>query len=245
MDTVGEGWCFFLNGVSYIAVIAVLLLMTVVAEKRPTLLGSAFSNIADGFQYVRRTKSVRSLLLLLGLTSLTGMPYAVLMPVFAEQILHGGPKAYGLLLGSAGIGALAAALVLAMRRGVDGMERRVGIAAVGFGICLVLFSVSRFFWLSLALLVPTGFCMMVGPTSSNTLIQTIVPDHLRGRVMAVYSMMFLGMTPFGALLAGFLGKALGAPTTVMLGGIVCIVGGIIFGRRLATSTHVPHRFIEA
>jgi MFS family permease len=244
MGAVGEGWCFFINGVSYLAVIASLLLMTVVTEKRPTLLGSAFSNIVDGFQYVRRTKSVRALLLLLGLTSLTGMPYAVLMPVFAEQILHGGPRAYGLLLGSAGIGALIAAMALAMRRGVEGMERWVGVAAAGFGVCLVLFSVSRLFWLSLALLMPAGFCMMVGPISSNTLIQSIVPDHLRGRVMAVYSMMFLGMTPFGALLAGFLAKVLGAPATVMLGGIVCIAGGIIFGWRLATSTHVPHRFIE-
>jgi MFS family permease len=245
VEAVGEGWCFFMNGISYVAVIAGLLLMTITAESRPSLLGSALSNIIDGFQYVRRTKPIRTLLLLLGLVSLTGMPYAVLMPVFVDEILHGGPRALGLLMGSAGIGALTAALVLAMRRGVDGLQRWVGFAGAGFGACLILFSLSRFFWLSLALLVPTGFCMMVGLTASNTLIQSIVPDHLRGRVMAVYSMMFLGMAPFGALLAGVLAKHLGAPATVRLGGIICIVGATIFGWRLANSAPVRHRIIEA
>jgi MFS family permease len=184
-------------------------------------------------------------LLLLGLVSLTAMPYAVLLPVFAKQILGGGAREQGLLMTSAGIGALTAALVLAMRRGVDGLQRWVGVAATGFGVCLILFSLSRYFWLSAGLLVPAGFCMMVGLTASNTLIQTVVPDDLRGRVMAVYSMMFLGMAPFGALLAGVLAKVLGAPGTVMFGGAVCITGAIIFGPRLAASTNIPHRIIEA
>ena len=236
VDVVGEGWCFFLNGVSYTAVIAGLLLMSIVVQRQARPPGSALSNIIDGFRYVRRTKSIRVLLLLLGLVSLTGMPYAVLMPVFADRILHGGPKALGLLMGAAGTGALIAALVLAMRRSVQGLDRWVAFAAAGFGASLILFSLSRSFWLSFSLLVPAGFCMMVGLTSSNTLIQTIVPDHLRGRVMAVYSMMFLGMAPFGALLAGALAGHLGAPGTVILGGTICIVGAIIFGWRLAVST---------
>jgi MFS family permease len=245
VEAVGEGWCFFINGVSYIAVIAGLLLMTVTIEKRPGLPGSTLSSIIDGFRYVRQTKSVRALLLLLGLLSLTGMPYAVLMPVFADRILHGGPQTLGLLMGSAGFGALSAGVVLAMRRGVDGLERWVNIAGAGFGVSLTLFSLSRSIWLSLALLVPIGFCMMVGLTSSNTLIQSIVPDHLRGRVMAVYSMMFLGMAPFGALLAGVLAKGLGAPGTVMLGGAICTTGAVLFGWRLAVSTRVRRRVIEA
>ncbi len=245
VEAVGEGWCFFLNGLSYIAVIAGLLWMTIVVEKRTVPLGSPISNIIDGFQYVRHTKPIRAVLLLLGLVSLTAMPYAVLLPVFAKDILGGGAREQGLLLASAGVGALTAALVLAMRRGVDGLERWIGLAAAGFGTCLILFSLSRHFWLSFAFLMPTGFCMMVGLTASNTLIQTIVPDHLRGRVMAVYSMMFLGMAPFGALLAGVLARGLGAPVTVVLGGIVCIIGATIFGWRVAISAHPRHRIIEA
>jgi MFS family permease len=234
MDVVGEGWCFFFNGVSFIAVIIGLLLMRVVVEQRPGPLGSALSHIIDGFRYVRHTKSIRTLLLLLGLLSLTGMPYAVLMPVFAERILHGGPRAYGLLLGSAGVGALTAAVILTMRRGVEGLERWIGLAGVGFGVCLVLFSLSRFFWLSLVLLMPTGFCMMIGLTSSNTLLQTITPDHLRGRVMALYSMMFMGMAPFGALLSGTLAHMIGAQATVTAGGLACVLVLGLSGRRLLT-----------
>jgi MFS family permease len=245
IEIAGEGWCFLINGLSYIAVIVGLLLMTIVAEKRPAPPGSAISNIIDGFRYVRRTESIRALLLLLGLVSLTAMPYAILLPVFAKQILGGGAREQGLLMTSAGIGALTAALVLAMRRGVEGLHRWVGIAGTGFGVCLILFSLSRYFWLSAGLLVPAGFCMMVGLTSSNTLIQTIVPDHLRGRVMAVYSMMFLGMAPFGALLAGVLAKGLGAPGTVAFGGVICITGAVIFGWRLAVSTRIPHGTIQA
>lgn len=245
IEAVGEGWCFLINGISYLAVIAGLLLMTITVAQRPAPPGSALSNIVDGFRYVRHTKSIRALLLLLGLVSLTAMPYAVLLPVFAKEILGGGAQEQGLLMTSAGIGALTAALVLAMRRGVDGLERWVGFAAAGFGTCLIAFSLSRYFWLSAGLLVPAGFCMMTGLTASNTLIQAIVPDHLRGRVMAVYSMMFLGMAPFGALLAGFLAKALSAPGAVMLGGLICITGAVIFGWRLVVSARIHHRVIEA
>jgi MFS family permease len=235
VGAVGEGWCFLINGVTYIAVIVGLLWMTIAAKERIRPAGSALANIIDGFRYVRRTPSIRAMLLLLGLLSVVGMPYAVLMPVFADRILHGGPKALGMLMGAAGLGALFGALVMATRRNVRGLERWIPLAATGFGASLLFFSLSHFFWLSVALLVPAGFFVMIDLTSSNTLIQTIVPDHLRGRVMALYSMMFLGMAPFGALLSGGLAHAIGAPGTVALGGGICVVGAAFFAQRLAAT----------
>lgn len=229
---VGEGWCFFVNGVSYIAVIVSLLLMKVAKKARPMAQGSAVENIKEGFRFVGGTPPVRALMLLLALVSLMGMPYAVLMPIFADRILHGGASGLGLLMGASGVGALAGALSLAMRRGVSGLGRWVAFASAGFGVSIILFSLSRSFWLSALLLIPVGFSMMVQMASSNTLVQSMVPDHLRGRVMAVYSMMFMGMAPFGALLAGTLAGRLGAPLTVALGGGVCIVGAILFWTRL-------------
>jgi MFS family permease len=226
---VGEGWCFFANGVSYLAVIIGLLLMKVKAGGRIPLPGSTFASIVEGFRYVGRTGPVRSLLFLLGLVSLLGLPYMVLMPIFADQILHGGARGLGLLMGASGVGALIGALSLAMRQGVRGLGRLVAVSAAGFGASLILFSFSRAFWLSAALLMPVGFCMIVEMASSNTLIQTLVPDNLRGRVMAVYGMMLMGMAPTGALLAGALAHQLSAPITVALGGSVCIVAAIIFG----------------
>jgi MFS family permease len=230
--TIGEGWCFFANAVSYIAVITGLLLMRMMRRARVSLPGSAISSIVEGFSYVGRTGPVRALLLLLGLISLMGMPYAVLMPIFADQILHGGARGLGLLMGASGIGALIGALSLAARQGVRGLGRWVAFASLGFGVSIILFSLSRSFWLSAALLMPVGFFMMVEMASSNTLVQSMVPDNLRGRVMAVYSMMFMGMAPIGALLAGTLAGRVGAPKTVAIGGAVCIVGAAVFWSRL-------------
>jgi MFS family permease len=230
--TIGEGWCFFSNAVSYTAVIIGLLLMKITVQRRVPLPGTALASIIEGFKFVGRTGPVRALLLLLGLVSLMGMPYAVLMPIFADQILHGGPRGLGLLMGASGMGALAGALSLAARKGVYGLGRWVAISSAGFGVSIILFSLSRSFWLSAALLVPVGFSIMVQMASSNTLVQSMVPDNLRGRVMAVYSMMFMGMAPIGALLAGMLAGRLGAPTTVMIGGAICIVGATAFGLRL-------------
>jgi MFS family permease len=224
---VGEGWCFFGNAVSYIAVLSGLLMMNITPVIRPRA-GSTFSNIAEGFGYVIRTKPVLALLLLLGLVSVTGMPYAVLMPIFADQILGGGSSTLGFLMGASGSGALIAALVLASRRHVFGLGRWVVLACAGFGISLILFSLSRNFWLSAAILVPVGFAMMTQMSSSNTLIQAMIPDELRGRVMSVYSMMFMGMAPLGSLLAGMLAGIIGAPETVALGGIVCLASAIVF-----------------
>jgi MFS family permease len=160
------------------------------------------------------------------------MPYSVLMPVFADKILHGGARGLGILMGSTGVGALLAALALAARSRLTGISRWIAFAAGGFGVSLALFALSRNFWLSAGLLIPVGFCMMLETSSSNTLLQAMVPDELRGRVMAIYSMMFMGMAPFGAFFGGALADRIGAPTTVAVGGVACVGAALIFGMRL-------------
>jgi MFS family permease len=243
--TIGEGWCFLLNAVSYLAVITGLLLMRLAPQARAAHRGSALAGIVEGFRYVRHTRPIRALLLLLGLVSLVGMPYAVLMPIFADKILHGGPRALGLLMCMGGTGALIGAVVLAGKKGIRGLEAWIPSAAAGFGISLILFSLSRSFWLSAILLLPAGFSIMIELASSNTLIQSLVPDTLRGRVMAVYSMMFMGMAPFGSLLAGALAHRLGAPATVAIGGAISIGGAIVFRLRLPGLRHAARRIIVA
>jgi MFS family permease len=225
---VGEGWCFLLNGISYVAVIAGLLLMEVPKRRRERRPHSPFRDTVEGFRFVARTAPVRALLLLLGIMSFAGMPYAVLMPVFARSILHGGARELGILMAASGIGALGGALSLAARRHVHGLGRWVAVAAGCFGIALGLFSLSHTFWLSVVLLVPVGASMMVEMAASNTLIQAMVPNALRGRVMAVYSMMLMGMAPFGGLWAGYVAGHIGAPATVAIGGAICVIGGIVF-----------------
>jgi MFS family permease len=232
VGAIGEGWCFFVNAASYIAVLAGLLLMDAPSRTHVVIQGSALARIVEGFTFVGRTKPVWALLLLLGVLSLVAMPYSVLMPIFADQILDGGPRGLGLLMGSAGIGALAGAMTLAARRGIKGLGRWVAMATVGFGVGLILFSFSRTFWLSAAILVPMGYCMIVAMAASNTLIQSMVPDTMRGRVMAVYSMMFMGMAPLGALAAGTLGGRIGAPWTVRLGGIASVLVAAAFAFKL-------------
>ena len=241
---VGEGWCFFANGVSFLAVIAGLLMMQLVAPRR-SLEGSPLDNIIEGFRFVAHTVPIRALMLLLGMISFTGMPYAVLMPVFADQILHGGAQGLGLLMGASGLGALCAAITLAGRKSVSGLGQWVAVAASCFGVALILFSVSRHFWLSVALLVPVGFFIMLQMASSNTLIQSMVPDHLRGRVMAVYSMMFMGMAPLGALLAGSLAHGIGAPMTVAIGGVIALISGTVFGLHLPKLRPIARELIVA
>jgi MFS family permease len=229
---IGEGWCFLLNGLSYIAVLAGLLAMRLPAREASPRAGSALGHIIEGIQYVARTGPIRTLLLLLGLISLMGTPISVLMPIFADRILHGGPSGMGLLLGASGGGALAGAFMLAARTNVRGLGRWVAVSAVVFGASLVLFSLSRSFTLSILLLIPVGFFMMVEMGSTNTLIQAMVPDHYRGRVMAIYSMMLMGMAPFSALLAGTFSRFMGAPATVAAGGLACLAGGVLFWIKL-------------
>ncbi len=229
---IGEGWCFFANGLSYIAVIIGLLMMNVKAPPRPRASGSALSRVLEGFRFVRGARPIRWLLTLLGVSSLAGMPYAVLMPIFADQVLHGGARGLGILMGATGVGAVIGALSLAVRSEIRGLGRWVGYSCAGFGISLILFAWSRVFWLSAFLLVPIGLSLMLQMGASNTLIQAMVPDHLRGRVMAVYSMMFMGVAPFGAFLAGLVAEKLGAPLAVTSGGLCCIAASIFFLMRL-------------
>jgi MFS family permease len=240
----GEAWCFGANALSYVAVIAGLLLMHVHCAPRISK-NSPIEDIVEGFRWVNQTRVIRALLLLIGLVSLVGMPYTVLMPVFADQILHGGARALGILMGSTGVGALFGALTLASKTGVKGLGRWVAITCATFGISLFLFSFSTSFWLSVVLLMPAGYSMMLQMACSNTLIQTMVPDELRGRVMALYSMMFMGMAPIGAFVGGALAHRVGAPTTVAVGGVACIVGAIWFARGLPAMRIESHRLIIA
>jgi MFS family permease len=235
---IGEGWCFFANAVSYIAVIIGLLLMHVIRPVRAAM-ASPLEHMMEGFRFVNQTAPIRALLLLLGLVSLVGMPYVVLMPIFADQILHGGARGLGILMGATGVGALLGALTLAFRQGVKGLGRWVAWCCAGFGASLIVFALSRTFWVSVILLLPVGYCMMLQMACSNTLIQVMVPDALRGRVMAVYSMMFMGMAPIGALLGGALAERLGAPHTVAIGGLASLLGACWFGM------HLPKIRVEA
>jgi MFS family permease len=242
---IGEGWCFFANGISYIAVIIGLLLMRLERHVFRTPTGSPLANIIEGFRFARQTAPIRALLLLLGLVSLVSMPYTVLMPIFADKILHGGARGLGILMGATGVGAMLGALTLATRTGVRGLGRWVAFSCAGFGVTLALFSFSRNFYLSTALLVPAGFCMMLQMSSSNTLIQAMVPDQLRGRVMALYSMMFMGMAPFGALLGGALAGRIGAPLTLSMGSVACVGGALLFGINLPKIRVEARRLIIA
>jgi MFS family permease len=229
---VGEGWCFFANAVSYVAVITGLLLMRVPsapAAERPV---SVLAHVMEGFRFVSRSRPILALLLLLGLVSLMGTPYSVLMPIIADQTFHAGARGLGILMGASGVGALLGALSLASRVGLRGYGRTIAFAAIGFGLSLIAFSVVRRFWLGVAFLLPVGFAMMTQMAASNTLIQSMIPNALRGRVMAVYSMMFMGMAPIGALLAGSLAGWFGATTTVAAGGAFCLAGGLLFMLRL-------------
>jgi MFS family permease len=241
---IGEGWCFFANAVSYIAVIIGLLLMKVHGPVRAAM-ASPFEHMMEGFRFVNHTAPIRALLLLLGVVSLVGMPYAVLMPIFADQILHGGALGLGILMGATGVGALLGALTLAFREGVKGLSRLVALCCGGFGLSLIVFSLSHRFWISVILLLPVGYTMMLQMASSNTLIQVMVPDALRGRVMAVYSMMFMGMAPIGALLGGALAERLGAPLTVAIGGMASVAGACWFGLQLPKIRVEARRLIVA
>ena len=242
---IGEGWCFFANAVSYIAVIIGLFMIRVQFPARLAAEASPLAHMAEGFRFVRNTGPIRALLLLLGLVSLVAMPYTVLMPVFADRILHGGAQALGVLMGATGVGALLGALTLAAKTGVSGLGRWVAFACAGFGVSLILFAYSRNLWLSTVLLLPVGFCMMLQMSSSNTLIQAMVPDHLRGRVMAVYTMMFMGMAPFGSFFAGALADRLGAPLTVAIGAVAAVGGAAWFWMGLPKIRVEARRLIVA
>jgi MFS family permease len=237
---VGEGICFLINAFSFLAVIASLLVMKIV-KKKPGAPHSPFvEGLKEGFSYAFGFAPIRSLLLLLALVSLMGMPYMVLMPVFARDILHGGPNTFGFLMGATGIGALAGALFLASRKSVLGLGRIIVISSLIFGVGLISFSLSSRLLPSLILMVVVGFGMMVQMASTNTVLQTIVEEDKRGRVMSLYTMAFMGMVPFGSLLAGALADTIGVPQTVAFGGACCIVGSLLFARKLPEMRKMIH-----
>ena len=226
-----EGWCFFVDGISYIAVIISLLLMRVHVAELKRAAAPMFEQMREGWQYVSTFVPIRNILLLFALVSLMGMPYMVLMPLFAAQVLHGGAHTLGFLMGTAGVGALISALSLVVRKSVRGLIKMIPIAAAVFGAGLILFGLSHVVWISLVLMTTVGFGMMQGLTASNTIIQTLVPEDKRGRVMSYYTAAFVGMAPFGSLLAGSLAHWIGAPRTVMLTGTCCILGAAWFWSR--------------
>jgi len=226
-----EGWCFFVDGISYIAVIISLLLMRVHVAELKRAAAPMFEQMREGWQYVSTFVPIRNILLLFALVSLMGMPYMVIMPLFAAQVLHGGAHTLGFLMGAAGVGALISALSLVVRKSVRGLIKMIPIAAAIFGAGLILFGLSHVVWISLVLMTAVGFGMMQGLTASNTIIQTLVPEDKRGRVMSYYTAAFVGMAPFGSLLAGSLAHWIGAPRTVMLTGTCCILGAAWFWSR--------------
>ncbi len=233
---VGEGWCFALDALSYLAVIGSLLAMRLphraagqqgTAAKPPVL-----AELRAGFAYAAGSGPIRSILLLLAIVSLVGMPYTVLMPIFASQILHGGPHTLGFLMGATGVGALGGAVYLASRRSVLGLGRLIPWMSALFGAGLIGFALSRSLWLSLALLLVTGAGFMAQMAASNTLLQTLVDDDKRGRVMSFYTMAFMGTAPFGSLFAGGIAHHLGAPAALLAGGAGCLLGAAWFARKL-------------
>jgi len=230
--TVGEGYCFLIDGISYLAVIASLLLMHLgKAEPRGTR-SEIITELRQGWTYVTRSVPIRSILLLLALVSLVGMPYTVLIPIFAGGILHGGPHTLGFLMAASGVGALAGALHLASRKTVLGLGRVVTASAALFGIGLITFSQSRWLWLSLPLMFITGMGMMQEMAASNTILQTIVAGEMRGRVMSYYTMAVIGMAPFGSLLAGSVAARIGAPSALLISGLLCMAGALWFWAHL-------------
>jgi MFS family permease len=232
ISIVGEATCFFLNGISFLAIVIALLAMNVPERKRESEPLPFFQGLRDGYRYTFGFAPTRYIILLLALISLMGMPHLVLMPVFARDILHGGPHTLGFLMGASGVGAVIGAIYLASKKTVLGLGRLIVIASSAFGIGLIVFSFSHYIQLSLCMMLLTGFGMIVHMASSNTVLQTIVDEDQRGRIMSFYAMAFTGMAPFGSLLAGSLASKIGAPNTLTISGLVCLIGSLFFLTKL-------------
>jgi MFS family permease len=228
----GEGYCFLIDGISYLAVIGSLIAMRLKPGTVTRVKESMLVQLREGWEYVVGFAPIRTILLLFAIVSLMGWPFTVLMPIFAAKILRGGPHTLGFLMGAMGIGALVSAISLAARKSVLGLGRMIPLSTAALGAGLILFGMSRILWVSLALMLVCGFGMMQQMAASNTIIQTIVEEDKRGRVMSFYTVAFVGMAPFGSLLAGGLARAIGAPLTVILSGVCCIVGAAWFYTRL-------------
>ncbi len=229
---VGEGWCFIINGLSFVAVVAALLAMRLAPKPRPARHVSALQSMREGMAYAATHPGIRALLVLVAFVSITAMPFAVLLPVFADQVLAGGPGTLGALMSASGAGAFVFAIVLASRTAVAGLGRWIAVAAFALGVSLLAFAWAPSTWLATAAMVPAGGAMLTIMSGSNTLVQALVPDALRGRVMSVFVMMFLGTAPLGALAAGWAAEHVGAPLTVSVGAVCSLVAGAIFAWRL-------------
>ena len=223
-----EGWCFFLNGVSFLAVIAALLAMRIPRTEPKTASVSPWQDFVQGFRFAMGDLPIRSVLLLLSALSLFGLQYSVFLPVFARDILHGGARGFGLLMSTAGVGAVLGALHFAARTNYKGLARWIALTSSTCGVCLVVFSESRVFWLSAAVLLIVGFAATSQMAATNTIVQNRVPDELRGRVMAVYATMFMGVQPIGSLIAGGVAKRIGAPSTLAVFGALVLLGSVVF-----------------
>jgi MFS family permease len=232
IGVVGEGWCFLIDGVSYLAVIVSLLLMRIQPLDLTRARRSMLEQMREGWDYVRSFRPIRTVLIVFSLATLMGYPYSVLLPLFAGNELHGGPHTLGWLTGASGAGALVSALSLAVRRSTQGLSRMVAIAAAVLGVALVLFGLSHTLWLSLVLMVFAGFGLMQCASASNTIIQSLVPEDKRARVISYWAMAFFGAAPFGSLLAGVLAHRIGAPNTVIVTGVFCVIGAAWFSFEL-------------
>jgi MFS family permease len=236
----GEGYCFLVNGASFIAVIAGLVAMRDLPPPAKHPHGeSMLERTLEGFRFAGSHVQVRALLLLFGVTALTAMPYSTLLPIFASKVFHGDARTLGFLMGATGVGAVLGGLALASRRTSEGTERWIATACGVFGATLVLFAFSRTYWLSLAILVPLGAGMMTQMSATNSRIQSMTPDALRGRVMAIWAMIFMGFAPFGALVAGYLATALGPSVTLVIEGSVCVLSAATFGAWLRRRASQP------
>jgi MFS family permease len=227
----GEGFCFLIDGLSYVAVIASLVLMRT-RRSVPKIRQNVFAELREGWRYIVGFAPIRSILTLIATFSLVGFPYSVLLPVFASTVLHGGPHTLGFLTAASGIGALVSAITLALRKTIVGLGRMIAVVAFTFGTALIALGISSTLWLSLPAMVIVGFSMMQMMAASNTIMQTILQEDKRGRVMSFYSLSFMGVLPFGSLIAGALANRIGAPMTVMLGGSLCILVAIWFSIQL-------------
>jgi len=228
----GEGTCFLLNAISYVFVIVFLLLRKIKPRKIAPQNSDVLEGFIEGVKYTFGFMPMRYIILLLALISFMGMPYTVLMPVFAKNILHGGSHTFGFLMGAAGIGALCGSLYMAARKNVIGLSRIIAWSSAVFGFGLCVFSFSNYFLLSICIMVFVGLGFTLQMASCNTLLQTIVDDDKRGRVMSLYAMAFMGTAPFGSYFAGAMASRIGAPFTLLFGGVSCIIGSIIFARKL-------------
>lgn len=240
-----EGYCFLVDAISYVAVVVSLEIMRVRYERPTGVRAGMVEQMREGWGYVRSFVPIRNILLLFAMSNLMGFSAMVLLPIFATQVLHGGPHTLGVLTGANGTGALVAALLLARRRGVVGLEKRIQVAVVVYGVGLLVFGASHVLWLSLVALAATGFGMMQTLASSNTVIQTLVPESKRGRVMGYYTVAFVGMLPFGSLLVGALAHGIGAPRTLLLTGVVMLMSAaVFFSQRRVMAEQMRARYEE-